>query len=169
METIYCIRIKTDGKILEEKLVFELSNNKDKNIRFDEIINNMKKLVECNYFVRNIAKSNFPSETFYHATFQQNSLNSNKPLNKIATHIINYIYNNDGSNRSNGYTCYGDCYIIHLDSDMQLYDIITDTFINLYNKVHTNTEGVIERNYQNRIYKEKNQCYLYNEFINRKY
>lgn len=168
MEIVSCIKIKSDGKILQEKLVFDLTDIKNKDIRRIELLNNMKKLVGCGYYIGNVAKSNFPSESFYHAIFQGDSPSSNKPLNKIATHIINYIYNNDSSNLNN-YTCYGDCYILHLDSDIRLWDTSLDTFINLYNKVHTSTEGIREREYFNRIYKEGSQCYLYNDFKNRKY
>ena len=175
-KTVQCLVIGIDGTITTNHIVFDLPSKQyfsDSYAMYmrHNVIENMKTKCNCIHIVRNVAKAILPAESYYHAFFESdtelpNTESSNTKFNKIATHIINNLYNNDTAyNKSTtNFKCFGNCYIIHFDSFYNLYDVGTDTFINLYNKVHT-YDGTKERDYSNRLFKKpgNKKCYLHSD------
>lgn len=173
IKTVSCIQITPNQRIYQFKIKFDFSDLQSQNDSCNSVLysmqSKMKLLYGCNFYKPRIAKAIYPDNTFFHAFYQDDSSEDGKPLNTIASHLINYIYNCDNSYNTPTNTnkkCYGSCYIICLDDTFYPIDSSTDTFINSYNKVHT-TSGVDERGYFNRIFKtnDLNKCYLYNDYV----
>jgi|SRR5579872_2778368 len=161
-QTVTALCIKPSGLILPLKLVFDQNINQPlisiNQNNFPNICENMKLKNNCHFNRKNIAKAIHPNETYYHIFYEYNAPHSNALFNKIATHLANsYV---DTSEVTRDVMCYGNCYVIHFDSRYQLYDVASDTFVNLYNKVHT-FGGKEEREYTKRVYKQKGSTNIY--------
>jgi hypothetical protein len=169
--------ITPENKITTFSLCFDLTIDQKlikihEHMIFNTILENMKLKCDCKFYVRNVAKAVFPEESYYDVFFEDNTDKNSKSFNKIGTHIINNIYDSDTNynKRSSSDKCFGNCYILHTDQYYNMYDVGSDTFINLYNKVHTIT-GIVERDYFNRVFKEPNstKCYLYVDYSKKKH
>ena len=174
-KTVQCLVIETDGTITPNRIVFDLPSTQhfcDSYTMYmrHNVIENMRTKCSCIHMVRNVAKAIIPAESYYHAFYESDTESPNIKFNRIASHIINNLYNNDTEyNKSTtNFKCYGNCYIIHLDCFYNLYDVGTDTFINLYNKVHTHN-GTKERDYFYRLFKKpgNKKCYLHSDIIDK--
>jgi len=157
-KTIVCLRILPNGIIEPFKITFDLAEETiaQKNGHLINIMKNMGYQYDCKYYITNIAKAMFPSESYYSAYYEDNNKKSGKRFNAIGTHLINNLYNNSNTKKNSAdRKCYGNCYILHYDSDFDLHDIGVETFVNMYNKIHT-LKGIEERHYTNRIFKKKN-------------
>ena len=161
-QTATCLCIKPSGVITPIRLTYD-NNIIEKlinldNSEFKNICENMKLKNNCNFYRKNIAKAIYPGETYYHMFYEYNAPHMKGTFNKLATHIANSYCDTNDLTRDT--MCYGDCYIIHFDSQYQLYDIATTTFVNLYNKIYT-TKSQEDRNYIKLIYKQKNSTDTY--------
>lgn len=160
--TATALCIKPSGLIMPIRLVFDQNINQPlisvSTNKFQNIAENMKLKNNCYFYRKNIAKAIYPNETFYHMFYEHNAPHTNALFNKLATHIANsYCDTND---MTRNVMCYGNCYIIHFDNEYQFYDTATQTFINLFNKVHTNT-GREDRHYTKMLYKQKDSTNIY--------
>lgn len=171
-KTATCLVIELDGSILPYRMTFDMDMGREflsnrKIVTKEVILENMKRKCGCEFPVWNVAKSIYPEHSFYSAFCETGNSSSHQKFNKVATHIINYIYSSD--KQKTGFNCFGKCYIVHFDQD-DIYDTDAKTFINLYNKVW-NSNGTEEREYQNRIFMHatKPKFYVYSDYSTRKY
>lgn len=163
-QTVKFLIIKPNHIIEQFTLSFDLDQKLSKKITFEMVRSNMDQKCNCKYYVKNIAKAQYPDQTFYIAFYESNNESSGMKFNKTASKLLNNVYNTDNDHGDNYLNkCYGNCYILHFDPNFgELYDVGVETFIRLYNKVHTK-DGQEERNYLNRIYKkpESNKYYSF--------
>lgn len=182
---VSCIQIAPNNKVYQFKIKFDLTIVSDIGQQTDLLMairSKMNLYHGCEYYKPNIAKAIYPDNSFYYAFYQDKTSDGGKPHNKLATHLVNSSYNSDfglekfandqllenptRNSTYNKYQCYGNCYIICLDSNFNLYDVGINMFINNYNKIHT-ALGPKDRCYINRLYKnpKKNKCYLYEGYV----
>lgn len=170
--TVECLSISPDNVLEQIRFTFDLTIDQKlfqyhNDINMATVAENMKIKCGCYHHVQNVAKALFPDQSFYFAFFESNSETSGKKFNKIASHIVNNVYNSDVEQEKNQskIKCYGNCYILHIDQDFKIYDVGLNMFVNLYNKIHT-SNGIEERNFMNRLFKktESKTCYLYDDY-----
>lgn len=160
IKKVNCIQIDTNGLMTQVKICFDPNINQ-KLIPMSAphsdiiiLIDNMK-TYHCHYYQANVAKGLFPENSYCYAFYQADKHSSSTSLNKVASHIVNNIYNSDTNNNKSqtNLQCYGVCYIVLIDNFFEPHDLSNDAFIHIYNKVHT-VNGVEEREYFNRLFYE---------------
>jgi len=149
----------TSIQILPSSLVyqFNLAIDTDTSRGTEAIIDSIKTILSCKCFIPNVAQATYPNDSFYYCFYESDRTAPYTDFNEVGTHIINHPYNSDiisKPNDDNSPKCFGRCYIVGITFDCQLFDSQIDYFMNAYNKIHT-INGIEERNYQNRLYRPK--------------
>ena len=92
---------------------------------------NMKSICDCNHYKLNIVRAIYPDNTYYSIFYEADTENSKKEFNKIASTIT--------KNK-----CYGNCYIVHINTFYELIDTDAKTFIDRYNSSNSQSQIIID-------------------------
>ena len=160
--TIKSLLINGNDQIHQVDIFFDTNKNTASNydLKMEAIIENMRTRYQCSNFSSNVAMGIYPNNTFCYIFYQSES--PENKFNKIATHIANTSYNNYTKSLTK---CYGECYILLINDNNDLFDLGADMFVNIFNKVLTST-GIEERDYSQRLFKVpfSSKCYLHNDY-----
>src|SRR5687768_10306079 len=124
-ERIQCLKITPKNNIEQVEILLKTDNDHLKHENENTMDFKIKRLLsiyrfmdmyyDCKFYKSKIAKTLHADNFFYYIYYQENH---DCPYNKVASHLLKYIYNVDpiyNNHFHNNLQCYGDCYIIGLD------------------------------------------------------
>ena len=127
-----CLSIQPDNTIKSIVLIFDHNfarSNKASN--FQIVWDNLKHKYKCSYYHLNVLNATFPDHTYYSLFYECPAELRGRKYNKIASKMINE-------------NCYGECIVVHFDTFNDLCDIDRNTFIELYNGKHENSQIYVQ-------------------------